>query len=63
MDKYVPCRWMTSFVYLRNLATSDIPISGFPGCGGAYCFWVVRPSVLLSARSSRFLMHSTTLEP
>ena len=22
---------MTSFVYLRNLATSDIPISGFPG--------------------------------
>ena len=32
MDKYIPCRWMTSFVYLRNLATSDIPISGFPGC-------------------------------
>ena len=31
MDKYIPCRWMTSFVYLRNLATSDIPISGFPG--------------------------------
>ena len=24
MDKYIPCRWMTSFVYLRNLATSDI---------------------------------------
>ena len=32
MDKYIPCRRMTSFVYLRNLATSDIPISGFPGC-------------------------------
>ena len=32
MDKYIPCRWMTSFVYLRNLATSDIPISGFPVC-------------------------------
>ena len=30
--KYIHCRWMTSFVYLRNLATSDIPISGFPGC-------------------------------
>ena len=30
-DKYIHCRWMTSFVYLRNLATSDIPISGFPG--------------------------------
>ena len=37
---------MTSFVYLRNLATSDIPISGFPGClcmlsgfaGAAACF-------------------------
>ena len=26
---------------------------------GAYCFWVVRPSV----RSSRFLMHSITLKP
>ena len=33
MDKYIPCRWMTSFGYLRNLATSDIPISGFPGWG------------------------------
>ena len=33
-DKYTHCRWMTSFVYLRNLATSDIPISGFPGCLG-----------------------------
>ena len=32
MDKYILCRWMTSFVYLRNLATSDMPISGFPGC-------------------------------
>ena len=30
-DKYIHCRWMTSFVYLRNLPTSDIPISGFPG--------------------------------
>ena len=30
--KYIHCSWMTSFVYLRNLATSDIPISGFPGC-------------------------------
>ena len=30
-DKYIHCRWITSFVYLRNLATSDIPISGFPG--------------------------------
>ena len=26
---------MTSFVYLRNVATSDIPISGFPGCENA----------------------------
>ena len=34
-DKYIHCRWMTSFVYLRNLATSDIPISGFPGWGCA----------------------------
>ena len=34
-DKYIHCRWMTSFVYLRNLATSDTPISGFPGCGTA----------------------------
>ena len=31
-DKYIPCRCMKSFVYLRNLATSDMPISGFPGC-------------------------------
>ena len=30
----------------------------FKEVGGAYCFWVVRPSV----RSSRFLMHSITLE-
>ena len=30
-DKYIHCGWMRSFVYLRNLATSDIPISGFPG--------------------------------
>ena len=49
MDKYIPCRWMTSFVYLRNLATSDIPISGFPGwswrrkqccCELVSLFWV-----------------------
>ena len=32
-NKYIYCRWMTSFVYLRNIATSDIPISGFPGRG------------------------------
>ena len=31
----------------------------FKEVGGAYCFWVVRPSV----HSSRFLMHSITLEP
>ena len=30
-DKYIHCRWMTSFVYLRNLATSDIPVSGLIG--------------------------------
>ena len=32
---------------------------GGGGGGGAYCFCVVSPSV----RSSRFLMHSITLEP
>ena len=31
----------------------------FKEVGGAYCFWVVRPSV----SPSRFLMHSITLEP
>ena len=31
----------------------------FKEVGGAYCFSVVR----LSVRSSRFLMHSITLEP
>ena len=30
-DKHIPYRCMTSFVYLRNLATSDIPISGSLG--------------------------------
>ena len=41
-DKYIHCRWMTSFVYLRNLATSDIPISGFPGC----CWWPQKASFI-----------------
>ena len=36
-DKYIHCRWMTSFVYLRNLATSDIPISDFPGWYRSNC--------------------------
>ena len=39
----------------------------FKEVGGAYCYWVVRPSVRPSVhpsvRSSYFLMHSITLEP
>ena len=39
----------------------------FKEVGGAYCFWVVRPSFRPSfrpsVRSSRFLMHSITSEP
>ena len=43
----------------------------FKEVGGAYCFWVVRPSVCPSVRpsfrpsvrSSSFLMHSITLKP
>ena len=45
MDKYIPCRWMTSFVYLRNLATSDIPISGFPGWLRVISLTVVADSI------------------
>ena len=35
----------------------------FKEVGGAYCFWVVRPFVCPSVRSSHFLMHSITLKP
>ena len=45
-DKYIHCRWMTSFVYLRNLATSDIPISGFPG-------WILALNCLLQIEQER----------
>ena len=49
--KYIHCRWMTSFVYLRNLATSDIPISGFPGC--SWPRWLSRMCVWLVSRRLR----------
>ena len=53
-DKYTHCRWMTSFVYLRNLATSDIPISGFPG-------WCQRKKFDLAVKRSTFHHHLNKL--
>ena len=45
--------WGIVDMFLFNYAPN------FKEVGGAYCFWVVRPSV----RPSRFLMHSITLKP
>ena len=45
--------WFISFCYAPN----------FKEVRGAYCFWVVCPSVRPSVCLSRFLMHSITLEP
>ena len=66
MDKYIPCRWMMSFVYLRNLATSDIPISGFPGylldvCKYTCTFSVTNLCLQVVVRSELFDKNSIML--
>ena len=52
-DKYIPCRCMKSFVYLRNLATSNILISGFPGWGSSTEVTMIRMCGYISYISLR----------
>ena len=51
-----------------RMMTASFYAPNFKEVGGAYCFWVVRPSVLPSFRPSvrpfvTLLMHSITLKP
>ena len=50
----------------KTATKSDLYVPNFEEAGGAYCFWGVRPFVCpfvnASVRSSRFLIHSITLD-